>query len=71
MKEVWKLIVEQKFSKSKCGNEILVIDENILCSQVLFMQQQYVCGRSNTDSAGISTTYLQQQYGMGKVIQIP
>jgi hypothetical protein len=32
MKENWNLIVEEKFSKSKCGNESLVIDENILCS---------------------------------------
>jgi hypothetical protein len=44
MKENWNLILEEKISKSKCGNEILMIDENILCSQVFFMQQKYVCG---------------------------
>jgi hypothetical protein len=54
MKEVWKLIVEQNFTKSKFGNEILVIEE-MFCVLASILWPQ-----SKTDSAGISTTYLQQ-----------
>jgi hypothetical protein len=54
MYEVWKLIVEQKFTKSKFGNEILEIEEIFYVLASIFWQQNI------TDSVGISTTYLQQ-----------